>query len=271
MCNLEEQSRKIRALTLESIHSIGTGHVGGSLSIADVLTCLYYGGLMRVDPQQPRMEGRDRLVVSKGHAGPAVYATLASKGFFDPKELLTLNRFGTMLPSHCDMNKTPGVDMTAGSLGQGISCAVGIAIAEKIKKSNAKIYCILGDGESQEGQVWEAAMLAAYKNLNNLIAFTDYNKMQLDGILDDVESLGNLKEKWKAFGWHVEEIDGHDHKAIMQAVQNAWLCVDRPTMILLDTIKGKGVKEIEAMGYANHSMTLTDELFNRAMAELRGE
>lgn len=182
MCNLEEQSRKIRALTLESIHSIGTGHVGGSLSIADVLTCLYYGGLMRVDPQQPRMEGRDRLVVSKGHAGPAVYATLASKGFFDPKELLTLNRFGTMLPSHCDMNKTPGVDMTAGSLGQGISCAVGIAIAEKIKKSNAKIYCILGDGESQEGQVWEAAMLAAYKNLNNLIVFTDYNKMQLDGI-----------------------------------------------------------------------------------------
>ena len=192
VCNLEEQSRKIRALTLESIHSIGTGHVGGSLSIADVLTCLYYGGLMRVDPQQPRMEGRDRLVVSKGHAGPAVYATLASKGFFDPKELLTLNRFGTMLPSHCDMNKTPGVDMTAGSLGQGISCAVGIAIAEKIKKSNAKIYCILGDGESQEGQVWEAAMLAAYKNLNNLIVFTDYNKMQLDGILDDVESLGNL-------------------------------------------------------------------------------
>lgn len=271
MNNLDEQSRKIRTLTLKSIHSIGTGHVGGSLSIADLLACLYYGGLMNVDPQNPKMEGRDRLVVSKGHAGPAVYAALASKGFFDPAELQTLNRFGTIIPSHCDMNKTPGIDMTAGSLGQGISCAVGIAIAEKIKNSGAKIYCIVGDGESQEGQVWEAAMLAAHKRLNNLIAFTDYNKCQLDGTVDDVESLGNLKAKWEAFGWSVAQIDGHDHFAILQAVHEAWERTEQPTMILLDTIKGKGVGEIERMGYANHSMTLTDDLFARAMAELRGE
>lgn len=271
MCNYKEQSKDIRILTLEAIHSIGVGHVGGSLSIVDLLTCLYCGGLMRVDPYRPLKEGRDRLVVSKGHAGPAVYAALAYKGFFDRKELLTLNRIGTIVPSHCDMNKTPGIDMTAGSLGQGISCAVGIAIAEKVKHSDARVYCIVGDGESQEGQVWEAAMLAAHKKLNNLIAFTDYNRCQLDGMLDDVEGLGDLKAKWEAFGWSTAEIDGHDYGAIVNAIHAAWEYTDRPTMIILDTIKGKGVKEIESMGYANHSMTLSDDLFARAVAELRGE
>ena len=270
MMDLVERSNRIRIMTLESIHSIGTGHVGGSLSIVDLLTCLYFGGLMRVDPKRPKKEDRDRLVVSKGHAGPALYAALVEKGYFDRKELLTLNQIGTILPSHCDMTKTPGVDMTAGSLGQGFSCAVGIAIAAKIQNRRIRTYAILGDGESQEGQVWEAAMLAAHKKLNNLIAFTDYNKCQLDGKTDDVMSLGDLEEKWRAFGWAVFRIDGHDHAAIIRTVEESWTIQDRPIMILLDTIKGKGVPEIEAMGYANHSMKLTDALFDKAVAELGG-
>lgn len=238
--------------------------------MVDLLTCLYFGDLMRVDPKEPQKEDRDRLVVSKGHAGPAVYATLVEKGYFDESELMTLNRFGTIIPSHCDMNKTPGIDMTAGSLGQGFSCAVGIAIAQKIRKYDARTYTVLGDGESQEGQVWEAAMLAAHKKLNNLIAFTDYNKCQLDGTVDDVLSLGDLEAKWRAFGWNVYRINGHEIPLILKTVRESWESKDKPTMIILDTIKGKGSRTIEAMGYANHSMKLTDELLEKALEEIGG-
>ena len=169
---MDEICKQIRRMTLECIGSIGSGHIGGSMSIVELLRVLYFDK-MNVDTKNPKMEGRDRLIVSKGHAGPAVYATLALKGFFPKEWLYTLNRFGTNLPCHCDMNKTPGVDMTAGSLGQGFSCAVGVAIGSKLKKDGATIYAIVGDGESQEGQIWEAAMLGAQKKLDILIAFTD--------------------------------------------------------------------------------------------------
>ena len=252
---MDEICKQIRRMTLECIGSIGSGHIGGSMSIVELLRVLYFDK-MNVDPKNPKMEGRDRLIVSKGHAGPAVYATLALKGFFPKEWLYTLNRFGTNLPSHCDMNKTPGVDMTAGSLGQGFSCAVGVAIGSKLKKDGATIYAIVGDGESQEGQIWEAAMLGAQKKLDNLIAFTDKNNMQLDGYTDDINSLGDLKAKWRAFGWYTQEIDGHDCEAISAAIDRAKAKKGKPSMIILDTIKGKGVSFAEAAGSACHSMSL---------------
>lgn len=265
---MDEICKEIRRMTLECIGSIGSGHIGGSMSIVEVLRVLYFDK-MNVDPKNPKMEGRDRLIVSKGHAGPAVYATLALKGFFPKEWLYTLNRFGTNLPSHCDMNKTPGVDMTAGSLGQGFSCAVGVAIGSKIKKDGATIYSIIGDGESQEGQIWEAAMLGAQKKLDNLIAFTDKNNMQLDGYTDDINSLGDLKAKWRAFGWYTQEIDGHDCKAISEAIDRAKVKKGKPSMIILDTIKGKGVSFAETAGPSCHSMSLPKEKVEAALAELQ--
>ena len=265
---MDEICKQIRRMTLECIGSIGSGHIGGSMSIVELLRVLYFDK-MNVDPKNPKMEGRDRLIVSKGHAGPAVYATLALKGFFPKEWLYTLNRFGTNLPSHCDMNKTPGVDMTAGSLGQGFSCAVGVAIGSKLKKDGATIYAIVGDGESQEGQIWEAAMLGAQKKLDNLIAFTDKNNMQLDGYTDDINSLGDLKAKWRAFGWYTQEIDGHDCEAISAAIDRAKAKKGKPSMIILDTIKGKGVSFAEAAGSACHSMYLPKEKVEAALAELQ--
>lgn len=261
---LEEKAKEVRRLLIEEIHSIGKGHYGGSLSIVDTLVLLY-NKEMNIDVKNPKMEGRDRLVLSKGHAGPALYATLADKGYIEKEALLTLNKENTLLPSHCDMNKTNGVDMTTGSLGQGISCAVGMAKASKIKKDNSYIYCVVGDGECNEGQVWEAAMAAATFKLDNLIVFVDYNKMQLDGALIDIE---NMAKKWEAFGFFVKDIDGHDmediHNAIVEGKGH-----DKPVAIILNTIKGKGVSIIEAAGYKNHSMGLTDEQLNKALEELK--
>lgn len=264
---MKDIAKEIRALTLECIASIGQGHIGGSFSIVDVLTVLYFKE-MNIDPKNPKMEGRDRLVVSKGHAGPAVYATLALKGYFDKKELLTLNRLGTKLPSHCDMNKTPGVDMTAGSLGQGLSCACGIALGSKLAKDGAYTYCIIGDGESQEGQIWEASMFAAQHKLDNLIVFLDNNKLQLDGYTDDVMSLIDPKAKWESFGFYTQEIDGHDLDKIDEAIQNAKKNKGKPSMIVLDTIKGKGVSFIEAAKTGNHSMPITKDDLEKALKEL---
>lgn len=268
MENLKERSRQIRKLLLTAIHSIGVGHVGGCLSLAEVLSVLYFGGVMKIEPSNPKMEGRDRLVVSKGHAGPAVYAALAAKGYFPESELATLNKLGTNLPSHCDMNRTPGIDMTAGSLGQGLSCALGAAIGSKIKKDGATIFAIIGDGESQEGQIWEAAMLAAHKKVNNLIVFTDYNKLQIDGRVAEINSLGDIEGKWRTFGWDTYKIDGHDCTAILQAIQSAKDEKEKPSMIILDTVKGKGISFVEAAGAGNHNMPFTDEQYYAAMAEL---
>lgn len=268
---LAKLAQEIRVNIVNCIGSLGVGHIGGCLSIADVLAVLY-GKHMNIDPKNPKMEGRDRLVCSKGHAGPAVYAVLAEKGYFDKSELATLNQSGTNLPSHCDMNKTPGVDMTAGSLGQGFSCAVGIAIGSKLAKDNATIYCIVGDGESQEGQVWEAAMYAGSHGIDNLIAFTDYNKLQLDGYVKDVNDIASLSAKWKAFNWEVfDVVDGNDVEQIDEAITQAKAVIGKPKMIILNTIKGKGVSFVEAAKVGSHSMSVNAEQRAQALAEIRGE
>lgn len=265
---LKAKAKLIRRLTIETIGSLGVGHIGGSLSIVDVLVVLYYKH-MNIDPSNPKMPGRDRLIISKGHSGPALYAVLADKGYFDKSWLLTLNRPHTFLPSHCDMNRTPGVDMTTGSLGQGFSCAVGIAKASKIVKDHAKIYTIIGDGESQEGQIWEAAMFAGNAKLNNLIAFTDNNHAQIDGLTTDINCVEPLEKKWKAFGWNVIDVsNGNDPDQIDEAVIKAKTSRSKPTMILLNTIKGKGVSFIENAGYANHNMPLSKDQVNQALKEL---
>jgi transketolase len=265
---LEEKCRCIRRLIINSIGKIGVGHLGGCFSVVEALVMLYYSK-MNIDPERPDLEGRDRLVMSKGHAGPALYAVLADKGYFALSLLDTLNRPGTSLPSHCDMLKTRGIDMTAGSLGQGLSCAVGMAKGSKIKRDKATIYAIIGDGESQEGSIWEAAMFAAYHKLNNLIAFTDNNKLQIDGKVAEIMEVEPLDKKWEAFGWNVIVVgDGHDVVEISKAIDRAKQSEVKPTMIILHTIKGKGVSFIEAAGAANHHMSISEEQRLAALKEL---
>ena len=271
--DLKEVSKDIRCDVLSSIAHVGVGHLGGSLSIVDVLTVLYFEA-MNIDPEDPHKQGRDRFVCSKGHAGPAVYAALANRGYFDKKELLTLNQGGTNLPSHCDMNRTPGIDMTTGSLGQGFSCAVGVALGSKLEKDGATVYTLIGDGESQEGQIWEAAMFAAAKKLDNLIAFTDYNKLQIDGTVAEVNDIAPLAEKWAAFGWNVIEVeDGNDVEQVETAVEHAKLGRDsgKPTMIILNTLKGCGVQWIVDLGAGNHNSNINEEQAAAAIREIRGE
>ena len=266
---LENVARNIRANIVECIASLGVGHIGGCLSIADVLAVLY-GKHMRYDPKNPKAEGRDRLVCSKGHAGPAIYSALAEFGFFPKEELYTLNRGGTKLPSHCDMNKTPGVDMTAGSLGQGLSCALGAAIGSKLKGDGATIYAIIGDGESQEGQIWEAAMYAGSHKLDNLIVFTDYNKMQLDGTTADICDLNPLADKWRAFNFAVWDIPGNDVAEIDKAITEAKAVSGKPKMIILNTVKGKGVSFVEEAKVGSHSMSISAEQRDIALKEIKG-
>lgn len=265
---MQQKAKEIRALTATCISHLGAGHIGGSLSIVDVLTVLYYKH-MNIDPKNPKWDERDRLVVSKGHAGPGVYATLAHKGYFPKEELLTLNKFGTNLPSHCDMNKTLGVDMTTGSLGQGISCALGMALAAKIRNTSEYIYVIIGDGESQEGQVWEAAMYASQKKADNLIVFLDYNKYQLDDSTDNINALGDVYNKWKSFGFYTQSIDGNNIEEIDRAITNAKANKNSPSMIILNTIKGKGISFVEAAGANNHSMPISKEDLEKALEELK--
>ena len=269
MVDLQAKCVEVRKALLKTIGTLGVGHIGGSLSIVELLVVLYEKH-MKVDPKNPKMEGRDRLIVSKGNSGPAVYATLCTEGFFDESWLLTLNQPGTNLPSHCDMNKTPGVDMTTGSLGQGFSCAMGIAKASKIRKDGATIYTIVGDGESQEGQIWEAAMFAAQQKLDNVIAFTDYNKMQIDGTIDEICGLDPLDDKWRAFGWNVIVVeDGNDVNQIDDAI-NCAKHSSKPSMIILNTVKGKGISFVEKAGVANHSMPISKEEMEAGLAELGG-
>ena len=270
--DLKEVCKDIRCGILTAIGHLGVGHIGGCLSIVEYLAVLYFDE-MNIDPENPRMQGRDRFVCSKGHAGPAVYATLAERGYFPKEDLLTLNQGGTHLPSHCDMNLTTGIDMTAGSLGQGISCAVGAAPGSKIENDGATIYAIVGDGESQEGQVWEAAMFAASKKLDNLIAATDYNKLQIDGTVEEVNGIAPLDKKWEAFGWNVINVEnGNDVYQVKAAVDKAKSNrgSGKPTMIILNTKKGCGVKWIEDLGTGNHNTNVTEEQAAAAIAEIRG-
>lgn len=271
-CDLKEVCKDIRCDIMTCIGHLGVGHIGGCLSVVEVLAALYFKE-MNIDPANPKMPGRDRFVCSKGHAGPAVYATLANRGYFDKKELLTLNRSGTNLPSHCDMNRTVGIDMTTGSLGQGFSCAVGVALGSKLENDGATVYALIGDGESQEGQIWEAAMFAASKKLDNMIAFTDYNKLQIDGTCEQVNGLAPLGAKWAAFGWNViNVVDGNNVDQVVAAIElaKANRGTEKPTMIILNTLKGCGVKWIEDLGAGNHNTNVSEEQALAAIAEIRG-
>lgn len=263
---LTVKAREIRKLTIGEIGNLGSGHIGGSMSIADLLSLLYYHK-MKVDPSNPAWEGRDFLVVSKGHAGPVVYATLASKGYFPLDWLKTLNQGGTRLPSHCDRVLTPGIDMTAGSLGQGFSAAVGMALGLKMDGRPNRVYAVVGDGESDEGQVWEAGMFAAAKGISNITAFTDFNKQQLDGYVKDILDLGDLTAKWKAFGWFTQEVDGHNIEELDKAVDAAAAQKEKPSMIVMNTIKGKGCNFAEGVE-KNHSMAFNLEKAKEAIAAL---
>ena len=271
--DLKEVCKDIRCDIMTCIGHLGVGHIGGCLSVVELLSALYFEE-MNIDPKQPKMAGRDRFVCSKGHAGPAVYATLANRGYFDKKELLTLNQSGTNLPSHCDMNRTTGIDMTTGSLGQGFSCAVGVALGSKLENDGATIYALVGDGESQEGQIWEAAMFAASKKLDNLIGFTDYNKLQIDGTVEEVNGIAPLGDKWAAFGWNVIDVaDGNDVDQVVAACKKAKANrgSGKPTMVILNTRKGCGVKWIEDLGAGNHNTNVSEEQASAAIREIRGE
>ncbi len=260
---LEEKAKEIRKLTIDQIGYLGVGHIGGAMSIVEVLTILYYK-FMKVDPENPKMPDRDKLVISKGHAGPALYSILADKGFFPREWLHTLNRGGTRLPSHCDKNLTPGIDMSTGSLGQGISTAIGLALGNRLNNIDRKVYLIIGDGESNEGQIWEGAQAAPMFKLNNLIAFTDYNKMQLDGYIHDIMNVEDLNAKWQANGWFVQRVNGHDFFDLNMAIERAHKEKIRPVMIIMDTIKGKGCSFAERL-VSNHNMTFDYEKAKEAI------
>lgn len=261
---------KIRKNILRTIASKGTGHVGGSLSIADALAVLY-GCVMNLDPKHPEKEDRDYIILSKGHSGPAMYAALAAKGYFDESILDTLNQNNTILPSHTDRMKTPGVDMTTGSLGQGASLAAGAAFADKLDKRDSFTYLILGDGELDEGQVWESLLFAAHHRLSNLITFVDANGKQLDGTTEQVCSLGSIEKKFDAFGYHVISVEnGNDTGQIYKAVMEAKAEKAVPSVIVLHTVKGAGVRKYADMDNC-HSTTVSRMELDDFYRELDGE
>lgn len=261
-----EFAKDVRCTSLEMLGHLGFGHAGGSLSATDLIAVLYETQ-MKYDPKNPKWVERDRFVSSKGHAGPAVYSALALKGFFPMDWIYTLNKGGTNLPSHCDKTKTPGIDMTTGSLGQGASAALGMALA--LKGNGSYVYLLMGDGECNEGQVWEMAMSAAHNKTDNLIAFVDYNHKQLDGNTEDVLDMGDIAAKFRAFDWYTQDINGNDVEAIYDAIEDAKKNNGgRPSMIVLQTVKGAGVKWIEEMA-ANHHIVISKEQADAAIAEIR--
>ena len=242
---LEEMARKIRVDIVEMLCEAGSGHPGGSLSLADIFSYLYFSGILNIDPKNPAKRDRDRVVLSKGHGCPVWYAALAEKGYFDKSHLKTLRKYGSILQGHPDMNKTPGVDMTTGSLGQGLSCAVGMAIGAKLDRLDCNIFAIVGDGECDEGQIWEAAMAASHYKLGNLIAILDRNGLQIDGYTKDIMKSEPLIDKWKSFGWEVIEINGHNFDEIDDSINKAISVKSKPVCIIANTVKGKGVSFME--------------------------
>ncbi|MBQ1278861.1 MAG: transketolase [Clostridia bacterium] len=263
---LQKIACNVRMGIIEGTHAAKSGHPGGSLSIAEILTYLYFVE-MNIDPKNPKMEGRDRFVLSKGHAAPALYSVLAERGFFEKEKLTTLRQIGSILQGHPDMKHIPGVDMSTGSLGQGISTACGMALSAKHFGDDFRIFTILGDGELEEGQVWEAAMFAAHKNLSNLTAFVDFNGLQIDGSIDEVNSAKPIDKKFEAFGWHVISINGNDFDEIEAALNEA-RTIDKPVAIIASTTKGKGVSYMENQ-VSWHGAAPNDELYAVAMQELR--
>lgn len=267
--NLSKIAREVRRNIVKSITSAKSGHPGGSLSAADIIVTLYFD-IMRIDPKNPRWEDRDRFVLSKGHAAPALYAVLAERGYFSKDILPTLRHFGSILQGHPDMKGIPGVDMTTGSLGQGFSAANGMALAGKLDHKDYRVYVMIGDGEMQEGLVWEAAMLCGHYKLDNVTVFLDYNKLQIDGTNDQVMTVEPVKDKWKAFGFNVLEINGHNFDEIKEAVKSAKECKGKPTIIIANTIKGKGVSFMEnQVGW--HGNAPTEEQLKVALKDLGGE
>lgn len=244
IAELEKRAKAIRRNIVAAVTEAKSGHPGGSLSAADILTVLYFAE-MKVDPHKPDDVDRDRFVLSKGHAAPVLYGALAEKGFFPHNELLTLRKIDSRLQGHPSMKSLPGIDMSTGSLGQGLSAAAGMALAGRLDGRDYRVFALLGDGELEEGMVWEAAMFAAHYKLDNLTAFVDYNGLQIDGPIAEVMSPLPIPEKWEAFGWNVLQIDGHDIAAIYDAIQTAKTVKGKPTMIVARTVKGKGVCEME--------------------------
>ena len=264
---LKEKAKLVRQGIIESTHSAKCGHPGGSLSIADIVTYLYFAE-MNIDEKNPKKADRDRFVMSKGHAAPALYSVLANRGFFPVEDLKTLRKTDSYLQGHPDMKGTPGVDMSTGSLGLGISAACGMALAAKVSEEDYRVYCAVGDGESEEGQVWEAAMFAAHYKLDNLTVFIDFNGLQIDGKVTDVMNPTPHDKKFEAFGWNVITIDGHDFAEIENAVNAAKACKGKPTAIIANTVKGKGVSFMENKA-SWHGKAPNDDEYTTAMAELK--
>jgi len=265
---LEDVAKNIRVSIVKMIHAAGSGHPGGSLSAADLVAVLYFKE-MNVDPKNPKMGNRDKFILSKGHAGPVQYAALAEKGFLAKEDLLGLRKLGNKLQGHPDYKKVAGVEMSTGSLGQGFSVAGGMAMANKLDKNEGRVYALLGDGELQEGMIWETAMSAAQFKLDNLVAIIDWNGLQIDGNNDDVIRVTPIDEKFKSFGWNVIAIDGHDVKQIADAFANARNCKGKPTAIIAKTAKGKGVSFMENnAGW--HGKAPNDDEAKQAVAELGG-
>lgn len=265
---LNKVATQIRKDIIEMISAAGSGHPGGSLSAADILTVLYFEK-MNIDPENLELRDRDKFVLSKGHAAPALYAALARRGYFSPDELIKLRQIGSMLQGHPDMKGVPGVDMSTGSLGQGFSSSIGMALASKLDKKDSRIYVLLGDGEINEGLVWEAAMAAAHYKLDNLTAILDFNGLQIDGKNEDVMNIKPIDEKWKSFGWNVIEIDGHNFEEIINGFNEAEGTKEKPTMVIAKTIKGKGVSFMENEA-SWHGVAPKDEEKERALEELGG-
>jgi transketolase len=266
--DLHEKAKQLRRNIIDMVYQEKSGHIGGSLSIVEILIALYYVKL-NIDPSNPKWKDRDRFILSKGHTAPALYAVLADKGYY-PAAYLTssFRKVNSTLQGHPDMNKTPGIDMTTGSLGIGLSAACGMALGAKIKDESFRVYTIIGDGEANEGQIWEAVMTAAHYKLNNLIAFVDLNRLQNDGFTKDEMNMEPMADKWKSFGWNTIEVDGHDLCQILEAIDHAHLSKDKPTVVICHTTKGKGVSFMEN-SIVFHGASPNEEQYGKAMEELR--
>ncbi len=262
---LEEIARDVRVLIIRMLAKAGSGHPGGSLSAVEILTTLYFS-VMRHMPQNPSHPDRDRFHLSKGHACPVLYAVLSKTGYFEERHLWELRRYGALLQGHAE-SKTPGVEVSTGSLGQGLSVALGMALAARVMKRNYRVYCLLGDGEVQEGNIWEAAMAAAHYNVGNLCAILDYNKFQIDGSVDEIMSIEPIEDKWESFGWHTIIVDGHDIQDLISAFEQAKEIKKKPTIIIAQTVKGKGVSFMEHV-VDFHGRAPTEEEEKQAIKEL---
>lgn len=260
---LEEKARTLRVSIVKTLHKSQSGHTGGSLSAIDMITALYFH-IMRHDPENPQWEERDRFILSKGHAAPAQYVALAEAGYFPKEDLMMLRRLGSHLQGHPDSKGTPGVEVCTGSLGQGLSMANGMALGLRLDKRNSRVYALLGDGELQEGQVWEAAMASAHYRIDNLCALVDANALQIDGEVERVMTVGPIGDKFKSFGWNVTEIDGHDMEAIIKALESAKLVKEKPTAIVARTVKGKGIPRFEHKA-SYHGVAPNDEELSEAL------